>query len=416
MELSDNVRNREDKSMNYLHYLFTLMFITNFPPLSSENPILTEITRSELGNKETDSTVTPVNRLIENSTEFYNVKDFGSTEREERNPNITENLSSFGTVFEEAVSIYQEGLNFTTSEKLVSTTPESEFTSILHEDWNSTMSSDNPISINSMHEINVTESDASTFQFEDQETGVPETESSDIVDLLDSLSNKLKVPSDNWLNYHYIMAMQSPDGSIYIPKNHTQSTRKHLITLLGFAEEIVSNKNGITYINNKNNNNEEKLLITTQSINDDTLILLENNISFIGENQSNIDYEKNITDNDQEFSEIDDEIRTFTEVSDLFSSSNITEEEEGRLMDYELHYLNESNDLHEILEHVTPYDVDHRISEQNNQSSTMITDGILFNITNELQLNSKQENITTDSMDNVEQQRTKLKDNQSMKV
>ncbi|CAH8429903.1 unnamed protein product [Schistosoma haematobium] len=365
--------------MDYLHYLFTLLFITNFSPLSSENPILTEITISELGNKETDSTVTPVNRLIENSTEFYNVEDFGSTEREERNPNISGNLSLFGTVFEEAVSIYQEGLNFTTSEKLFSTTPE--------------------------HEINVTESDASTFQLEDQKTEVPETENNDIVDLLDSLLNKLKVPSDNWLNYHYIMAMQSPDGSIYIPKNHTQSTRKHLITLLGFAEEIASNKNGITYINNKNNNNnnEEKLPITTQSINDDTLILLENNISIIGENHSNIDYEKNKTDNDQEFSEIDDETRTFTEAYDLFSSSNTTEREEGRLMDYELHNFNESNDLHEILEHITSDDVDHRISEQNNQSPTLVTDERLLNITNELQLNSKQENITTDSMDNVEQ-------------
>ncbi|CAH8430085.1 unnamed protein product [Schistosoma mattheei] len=341
--------------------------------------------------RETDSTVTPVNRLIENSTEFYK--------------------------FEEAVSIYQEGLHFTTSEKLVSTTPESEFASILHEDWNFTMSSINPILTNSMHEINDTESDASTFQLEDQKTEVPETENNDIVDLLDSLLNKLKVPSDNWLNYHYIMAMQSPDGSIYIPKNHTQSTRKHLITLLGFAQEIASNKNGITYINNKNNNNnEEKLLITTQSINDDTLILLENNISIIGENQSNIDYEKNKTDNDREFSEIDDETRTFTEVSDLFSSSNITEREEGRLMDYELHNFNESNDLHEILEHITSDDMDHRISEQNNQSSTLVTDERLLNITNELQLNSKQENITTDSMDNVEQQRTKLKANQSMKV
>ncbi|CAH8430178.1 unnamed protein product [Schistosoma guineensis] len=386
--------------MDYLHYLFTLLFITNFPPLSSENPILTEITISKLDNKEADSTVTPVNRLIENSTEFYNVEDFGSTERGERNPNITGNLSSFGTVFEEAVPIYQEGLNFTTSEKLVSTTSESEFASVLHEDWNSTMSSNSPISTNSMHEINVTRNDASTFQLEDQNTEEPETENNDIVDLLDSLLNKLKVPSDNWLNYRHIMAMQSPDGSIYIPKNHTQSTRKHLITLLGFAEEIASNKNGITYINTKNNNNEEKLLITTQSINDDTLILLENNISIIGENQSNIDYEKNITDNDQEFSEIDDETRTFTEVSDLFSSSNVTEREEGRLLDYELHNFNESNDLHEILEHITSDDVDHRISEQNNQSSTLVTDERLLNITNELQLNSKQENITTDSMDN----------------
>uniref|UniRef100_A0A094ZH59 Uncharacterized protein n=1 Tax=Schistosoma haematobium TaxID=6185 RepID=A0A094ZH59_SCHHA len=357
--------------MDYLHYLFTLLFITNFSPLSSENPILTEITISELGNKETDSTVTPVNRLIENSTEFYNVEDFGSTEREERNPNISGNLSLFGTV--------------------------SEFASILHEDWNSIMSSINPILTNSI--------DASTFQLEDQKTEVPETENNDIVDLLDSLLNKLKVPSDNWLNYHYIMAMQSPDGSIYIPKNHTQSTRKHLITLLGFAEEIASNKNGITYINNKNNNNnnEEKLPITTQSINDDTLILLENNISIIGENHSNIDYEKNKTDNDQEFSEIDDETRTFTEAYDLFSSSNTTEREEGRLMDYELHNFNESNDLHEILEHITSDDVDHRISEQNNQSPTLVTDERLLNITNELQLNSKQENITTDSMDNVEQ-------------
>ncbi|RTG81216.1 uncharacterized protein DC041_0007978, partial [Schistosoma bovis] len=245
-----------------------------------------------------------------------------------------------------------------------------------------------------------------------------ETENNDIVDLLDSLLNKLKVPSDNCLNYRYIMAMQSPDGSIYIPKNHTQSTRKHLITLLGFAEEIASNKNGITYINNKNNDNdnEEKLPITTQSINDDTLILLENNISIIEYNHSNIDYEKNITDNDQEFSEIDDETRTFTEVSDLFSSSNITEREEGRLMDYELHNFNESKDLHEISEHITSDDVDHRITEQNNQSSTLVTDERLLNITNELQLNSKQENITTDSMDNLEQQRTKLKNNQSMKV
>ncbi|CAH8430122.1 unnamed protein product [Schistosoma bovis] len=406
--------------MDYLHYLFTLLFLTNFSPLSSENPILTEITISELGNKETDSTVTPVNRLIENSTEFYNVEDFGSTERGEQNPNITGNLSSFGTVFEEAVSISQEGLNFTTSEKLVSTTPESEFVSVLHEDWNSTMSSNNPISTNSMHEINVTENDASTFQLKDQNTEEPETENNDIVNLLDSLLNKLKVPSDSWLNYRYIMAMQSPDGSIYIPKNHTQSTRKHLITLLGFAEEIASNKNGITYINNNknnnDNNNEEKLPITTQSINDDTLILLENNLSIIEENQSNIDYEKNITDNDQEFSEIDDETRTFTEVSDLFSSSNITEREEGRLMDYELHNFNESKDLHEILEHITSDDVDHRITEQNNQSSTLVTDERLLNITNELQLNSKQENITTDSMDNLEQQRTKLKNNQSMKV
>ncbi|CAH8429966.1 unnamed protein product [Schistosoma curassoni] len=393
--------------MDYLHYLFTLLFLTNFSPLSSENPILTEITISELGNKETDSTVTPVNRLIENSTEFYNVEDFGSTERGEQNPNITGNLSSFGTVFEEAISISQEGLNFITSGKLVSTTPESEFASVLHEDWNSTMSSNNPILTNSMHEINVTRNDASTFQLEDQNTQEPETENNDIVDLLDSLLNKLKIPSDNWLNYRYIMAMQSPDGSIYIPKNHTQSTRKHLITLLGFAEEIVSNKNGITYINNKNNNNnnnnEEKLPITTQSINDDTLILLENNISIIEDNQSNIDYEKNITDNDQEFSKIDDETRTFTEVSDLFSSSNVTEREEGRLMDYELHNFNESKDLHEILEHITSDDVDHRITEQNNQSSTLVTDERLLNITNELQLNSKQENITTDSMDNVRQ-------------
>ncbi|VDP45050.1 unnamed protein product [Schistosoma curassoni] len=283
----------------------------------------------------------------------------------------------------------------------------SEFASVLHEDWNSTMSSNNPILTNSMHEINVTRNDASTFQLEDQNTQEPETENNDIVDLLDSLLNKLKIPSDNWLNYRYIMAMQSPDGSIYIPKNHTQSTRKHLITLLGFAEEIVSNKNGITYINNKNNNNnnnnEEKLPITTQSINDDTLILLENNISIIEDNQSNIDYEKNITDNDQEFSKIDDETRTFTEVSDLFSSSNVTEREEGRLMDYELHNFNESKDLHEILEHITSDDVDHRITEQNNQSSTLVTDERLLNITNELQLNSKQENITTDSMDNVRQ-------------
>ncbi|CAH8430325.1 unnamed protein product [Schistosoma bovis] len=368
---------RKDKSMDYLQYLFTLLFLTNFSPLSSENPILTEITISELGNKETDSTVSPVNRLIENSTEFYNVEDFGSTERGEQNPNITGNLSSFGTVFEEAVSISQEGLNFTTSEKLVSTTPESEFVSVLHEDWNSTMSSNNPISTNSMHEINVTENDASTFQLEDQNTEEPETENNDIVDLLDSLLNKLKVPSDNCLNYRYIMAMQSPDGSIYIPKNHTQSTRKHLITLLGFAEEIASNKNGITYINNKN---------------------------------------KTTTTMKRKFSEIDDETRTFTEVSDLFSSSNITEREEGKLMDYELHNFNESKDLHEILEHITSDNVDHRITEQNNQSSTLVTDERLLNITNELQLNNKQENITTDSMDNLEQQRTKLKNNQSMKV
>lgn len=146
------------------------------------------------------------------------------------------------------------------------------------------------------------------------------------------------------------------------------------------------------------------------------MILLENNLSIIEENQSNIDYEKNITDNDQEFSVIDDETRTFTEVSDLFSSSNITEREEGRLMDYELHNFNESKDLHEILEHITSDNVDHRITEQNNQSSILVTDERLLNITNELQLNSKQENITTDSMDNLEQQRTVLKNNQSMKV
>ncbi|VDP44874.1 unnamed protein product [Schistosoma mattheei] len=366
--------------MDYLHYLFTLLFITNFSPLSSENPILTEITISELGNKETDSTVTPVNRLIENSTEFYK--------------------------FEEAVSIYQEGLNFTTSEKLVSTTPESEFASILHEDWNSTMSSINPILTNSMHEINVTESDASTFQLEDQKTEVPV-----------SLYRKNAALALPFLAF--MPASYHPCLSTMLPKYVKDSTSSRVSpsSVIGFAQEIASNKNGITYINNKNNNNnEEKLLITTQSINDDTLILLENNISIIGENQSNIDYEKNKTDNDREFSEIDDETRTFTEVSDLFSSSNITEREEGRLMDYELHNFNESNDLHEILEHITSDDMDHRISEQNNQSSTLVTDERLLNITNELQLNSKQENITTDSMDNVEQQRTKLKANQSMKV
>ncbi|CAI2722474.1 unnamed protein product [Schistosoma spindalis] len=379
--------------MNYLDYLFILLFIINFSSLSIENPILTEITTPELSHIETESSVVPVNRLVENSTEFYNVEDLGSTGGEEWNSNITGTSSSFGSVSDGTVPIYQEELNFTTSEKYVSITSEY-----------------------------VTENDTSTFQLEDQKTEEPETENNDIVTLLDSLLNKLKVPSENWLNYHYIMAMQSPDGSIYVPKNHTQSTRKHLITLLGFAEEIVSNKDGITYVNNKNrnhnNNNhnntsEEKLPITTQWINENILIL-NNNTSIIEDNQSNIDYGTNITDNSQEFLEIDDEMGTFTEISNLFTL-NTTEREEVKLVDYALHNSsNDSNDLHEIMESITSEDVDRRIPEQNHHSSTWVTDDRLSNITNDLHINNKQDNITTDSMDHVNQQRIKLNDNETM--
>ncbi|CAH8497218.1 unnamed protein product [Schistosoma rodhaini] len=409
--------------MNYLHCLYILLFIINFPLLSIENPILNETITTELvdrgkySTEDENSNVTPANHHIENSTELYNFEGLGSTEREEWNSTVTGNSSAFGSVFKENVSIDQEGVNFTTSEKLVSIIPEYQVTSILDEDWNST-TFQYPFSTNSMQEINIIKNDTSPLQIQDQKTEEPETESDDIENLLDHLINKLKVPSNNWLNYHYIMAMESPDGSIYIPKNHKQSTRKHLITLLGFAEEIVSNKNGITYVNNKSEDNQS---ITTQWINDDILVL-GHNLSIIGDNQSNNDdgyinklwntnetfNERNITNNNNhEFSDIDHETGTFTEILDL-SYSNVTELDGRRLTDHELHESNESNDLHTIVETIILDDMDHRVSEPTNQSSILDTEENLSNTPNELQVNSSQENITTDSMDTVHQQLTKL--------
>ncbi|VDP72335.1 unnamed protein product [Echinostoma caproni] len=58
-----------------------------------------------------------------------------------------------------------------------------------------------------------------------------------ILNLLEQLLVKLDVPPLNWNTYHYITALKGPDGSIYLPKHHQQSTRKHLATLLGTEGE-----------------------------------------------------------------------------------------------------------------------------------------------------------------------------------
>ncbi|KAF7256004.1 hypothetical protein EG68_05923 [Paragonimus skrjabini miyazakii] len=69
-----------------------------------------------------------------------------------------------------------------------------------------------------------------------------EDETGTIADLLDRMLNALNVSSNSWNKYLYITALESPDGSLYVPYNHRQGTRNHLATLLGFAKFVVTNK------------------------------------------------------------------------------------------------------------------------------------------------------------------------------
>ncbi|THD21503.1 hypothetical protein D915_007812 [Fasciola hepatica] len=85
---------------------------------------------------------------------------------------------------------------------------------------------------------------------EHAQTGTAEyrSDAKTIVRLLDQLLSKLDAPPLEWNDYQYITALKNSDGSIYLPKHHRQSTRKHLTTLLGFAEEIVVSKNALAHL------------------------------------------------------------------------------------------------------------------------------------------------------------------------
>ncbi|KAK4473335.1 hypothetical protein MN116_004497 [Schistosoma mekongi] len=250
--------------MKHLNWLFILLFLINYLPLSIGNPIITEIVASE-----------PVN-----NSEIIN-------------------------------STLQEEWNSINHSNIVSTTP------IKDEEEEEDIGKNNT-SVSSNLDYVTEESETTTVT-----TFIKQHESDNIEDLLNSLMNKLKVPLDNWMNYHYIMAMKSPDGSIYVPQNHTQSTREHLITLLGFAEEIVSSKNGIT---NMNTSIEQNLPTSTEWTADE-VISPSNDTSINVGNQSMHDTDDDIY---QQWNVTDDNITSLIPFNQdvMQTSTEITEDPE----------------------------------------------------------------------------------------
>ncbi|KAF8568749.1 hypothetical protein P879_00667 [Paragonimus westermani] len=75
-----------------------------------------------------------------------------------------------------------------------------------------------------------------------------EDETGTVTGLLDRMLDSLNVSSKSWNKYIYITALESPDGSLYIPYNHRQGTRNHLATLLGQRMGVNENRNDQTFI------------------------------------------------------------------------------------------------------------------------------------------------------------------------
>ncbi|KAH8855937.1 hypothetical protein KSF78_0002203 [Schistosoma japonicum] len=292
--------------MKHLNWLFVLLFLINYVPLSIGNPIITEISTSE-----------PVN----------NSEEFVSTDKEEQT--FIGLTNSFVTVTESEVdnSTLQEEWNSTSHDNVVSTIPIEQ-----KEEDNENKN----ISVSSNQDYETEEP-----KFTTETTSIKQLEGDNIEDLLNSLMNKLKVPLDNWMNYHYIMAMKSPDGSIYVPQNHTQSTREHLITLLGFAEEIVSSKNGIT---NMNTSIEQNLSTPTEwTIGE--VINPGNDTSVNADNQSIHDFDN---DKDKQWNVTDDNTTSLIQFND-----NVKQTSTGMSEDFELTNVGNQTDgefLNELLE------------------------------------------------------------------
>ncbi|CAH8428866.1 unnamed protein product [Schistosoma turkestanicum] len=316
--------------------------------------------------------------VIENSTELYNSEDLVRTVREEWDSIVSGNLSTVSAI---------SGENDST---------------LHHEQWNSNIA-EHPASTNFMEEINIDGDNLTTVQLQEQETQKPETENNDIQILLDGLKDKLELPSNNWLHFKYIIAIESPDGSIYIPKNHTQSTRKHLMTLLGFAEEIITSRNHLTH---KINISEENSPIHTQWINESTnhsSVITDNDQSHTDPNyfhklwNTNEIGESNLTN--IEFSEIHDENHLPTDIydGDLNKKTHSTS-----FTGMEFHDLNSLKQQLAIDEKiVTDGDIAEEVAQQLNQSSLLNIDQNLLNTTTtattiQLQTEDKPQNITTD--------------------
>ncbi|KAF5400411.1 hypothetical protein PHET_06509 [Paragonimus heterotremus] len=84
-----------------------------------------------------------------------------------------------------------------------------------------------------------------------------EDETETIVDLLNRMLNALNVSSSSGNKYLYITALESPDGSLYIPYNHRQGTWNHLATLLGFAKFVVTNRDARRRMGANGNGNDQ---------------------------------------------------------------------------------------------------------------------------------------------------------------
>ncbi|CAH8429006.1 unnamed protein product [Heterobilharzia americana] len=230
--------------MKCLQWLLILLFTINLSSWSLTSPVLTEISTLRTSenetfsseNKEMNST-TEKNPEESNSTYEYEEEEEVATDvQEELNSSLSESSASSLLQSKETESLDQE---LASSPLLGSTIPETNE----YQDISSNESFDNTgTTIDSVssfrppeHEIKVSEP---TVKANDNNQA-------EITYLLNRLEETLGVPSTDRRNYQYITVIKSSDGSIYVPYDHQQSTRQHLITLLGFAEQIVSSKAGI---------------------------------------------------------------------------------------------------------------------------------------------------------------------------